>query len=376
MIGINADGNTRVTLPSYTVGGDAYAGFAGIARGLGGRVYLAGGIKAMAAALPALQSAGAQELLAGVTPYGGDCTLPAARALADKASAANATAIAGMGGGRALDTAKAAASMLGLPMLTFPTIAATCAAVTALSVMYREDGAFDRFVFHGAPPAHAFLHTGVLAAAPCKYLRAGMGDSIAKHFECVFSARGMALNHLNAMGTALSAACWEQQLLYGADAMRDAARGEDSPALQNAVLANIVTTGLVSLLVDDRYNGALAHSLYYALESVPAVAHGCLHGDVVAYGVMAQLFMDGQADKAAEVFRFLHAIGTPLTLKSMGVDVFGNGFAAIAEAASCQPDMALLPYTVTPGMILEAVRRTEEYALAHWPEGGNACSTT
>jgi glycerol dehydrogenase-like iron-containing ADH family enzyme len=368
----DAGGNAKVVLPSYTVGGDAYAGFAGIARGLGGRIYLAGGEKAMAAALPALEKAGGRELLAGVTLYGRDCTLSAAQALADKASAAGATAIAGMGGGRALDTAKAAANLLGLPALTFPTIAATCAAVTALSVLYREDGVFDRIDWHGAPPAHAFLHTGILAAAPAKYLRAGMGDGMAKYFECVFASRGALLNHSSAMAAALSAACYSQPLLYGADAMRDAARGADTPALQNAVLANIVTTGLVSILVDDCYNGALPHSLYYALESVPAVAHGCLHGDVVAYGIMVQLLMDGQTDKMAEVFRFLDAIGTPLTLRSMGVDVLDDGFAAVAEAASRQPDMACLPYTVTPRMILDAARDTEMYALGHRKEGTHA----
>lgn len=45
--------------------------------------------------------------------------------------------IFGMGGGKALDTAKGAGYEAGLPVFTFPTIAATCAATTALSVVYK-----------------------------------------------------------------------------------------------------------------------------------------------------------------------------------------------------------------------------------------------
>ena len=41
-------------------------------------------------------------------------------------------------GGKALDTAKGTAEKAGLPVFTFPTIAVTCAATTALSVVYKE----------------------------------------------------------------------------------------------------------------------------------------------------------------------------------------------------------------------------------------------
>ena len=67
--------------------------------------------------------------------------------------------IFGMGGGKALDTAKGAAERAGLPVFTFPTIAATCAATTALSVVYREDGNFDSFYFYDKPARHCFINT-------------------------------------------------------------------------------------------------------------------------------------------------------------------------------------------------------------------------
>ena len=73
--------------------------------------------------------------------------------------------IFGMGGGKALDTAKGTAEKAGLPVFTFPTIAATCAATTALSVVYREDGNFDSFYFFEKPARHSFIDTQIIAAS-------------------------------------------------------------------------------------------------------------------------------------------------------------------------------------------------------------------
>ncbi len=68
-------------------------------------------------------------------------------------------------------------------------------------------------------------------------------------------------------------------------------------ALEQAVLANIVSTGLVSLLVLDQYNCAVAHSVYYGLVLLDGFEAENLHGDVVAYGVLVQLLVDGEEEK-------------------------------------------------------------------------------
>lgn len=61
--------------------------------------------------------------------------------------------LVGMGGGKAIDTAKGVAHRAGgFRWSAWPTLVSNCAPITALSVVYREDGPFDRFLFYDAPP--------------------------------------------------------------------------------------------------------------------------------------------------------------------------------------------------------------------------------
>ncbi len=361
-----------VVMPRYTIGPEAYQAIKSLLPQIRGRILLIGGVQALQAGKEAFEQAiaGTAFQMADVVAYTGRCTVSDALGLAQKAADSNIQVIAGMGGGRVLDVAKACADMAGLPVITLPTIAATCAAVTALSVMYHDDGSFDRFIFLPKPPEHAFIHTGIIAAAPAKYLQAGMGDAIAKHFESTFSARGDVLGYHDSLGVAISQTCYEPLLKVGEQALKDCQSGSDSQALRDAVLSIIVSTGLVSLHVKDCYNGALAHSLYYSLESLPEISHHCLHGNVVAYGVLVQLFMDGQEEKAAEVFRFLQSLQIPVSLASMGVDTASPVFMQAIDTVAGQPDMAHLPYAVTTAQVVEAVFKAEEYAAKHMELGG------
>ncbi len=350
-----------VILPRYTIGPDAYEDLPSVLSALGQRIFLIGGEKALAAGLPLFEKAVSKKgiTLTEAVRYAGPCTIDDAKELAVKAREQNAQVIAGMGGGKAIDTAKACAHYAGLPVITLPTIAATCAAVTALSVMYHADGAFDRFQFLSGPPEFAFIHTGIIAHAPAKYLRAGMGDAIAKYFESGFSARNEVLSYKDALGLSIARTCYEPLSRLGEKALRDCESGLDSQEFREAVQSVIVSTGLVSLLVREEFNGALAHSLYYAMEDMPQIK-ACLHGDVVAWGTLIQLMMDGQEEEAQKVLHLLKKLKTPVTLSEMGIDTASPAFRKAIENVPGLPDMRCLPFKVTVQMVLEAVKKLEE----------------
>ncbi len=68
----------------------------------------------------------------------------------------------------------------------------------------------------------------------------------------------------------------------------------------------------------DQYNCAVAHSVYYGLVLLDGFEAENLHGDVVAYGVLVQLLVDGEEEKAKEMKTFLKNLGIRTTLKENG----------------------------------------------------------
>ena len=91
-------------------------------------------------------------------------------------------------GGKALDTSKLLAHQLKLPVVTIPTSAATCAAWTALSNVYSEEGAFLYDVGLLRCPDLLILDYELVQTAPQYTLVAGIGDAIAKWYEASVSS--------------------------------------------------------------------------------------------------------------------------------------------------------------------------------------------
>ena len=346
---------------NYSVGAEAYGEVPAICAPFGKKILLLGGRRALAAGKERLLKAigGSALELADVQVYGDDCTMTNINKWADHAKAVGADMIFGMGGGRALDTAKGAASAAGLPFFTFPTIAATCAGMTKLSVIYWEDGSLDHFAYADRPPRHCFIDLEILAKAPAEYLQAGMGDTIGKFFECHFSARNDALEHSSALGREISNMCYAPLLEYGSQALADCKADKVSLALEQAALAIIVSTGLVSTLVLDLYNGAVAHSTYYGMVTIPGFDETHRHGNVVSYGVLVQLMLDGERDKALEVKDFLQSLGIDTTFREMKVPLDREFMAPVLTAIVNAPDMKHIPYPVTEDMIFQAMEAVE-----------------
>ena len=358
---MNISAARSVCYCNYSIGEDVYREVARVCKVYGKRILLIGGRKALDAGrqrlLDHLEGSGLE--IADTVLYGHECTYQAMDLLASHAKAVQADMIFGMGGGKALDTAKGAAARAELPVFTFPTIAATCAATTALSVVYGEDGNFDSFYFYDRPAYHSFIDLTVISRAPAKYLQAGMGDTIGKFFECHFSARGDKLEHASALGREISNMCYAPLLEYGEQALTDCQTHRVSTALEQAVLANIVSTGLVSLMVLDDYNCAIAHSVYYGLVLLPGFEEKWLHGNVVSYGVLVQLAVDGDLAEARRLKDFLKRLQIPTTLGEMDVPVDRAYLQAVLTETVTGPDMQHIPYPVTEDMVFEAMKLVE-----------------
>ena len=115
--------------------------------------------------------------------FSGECTRSKIEKWARHCKDADITAVVGIGGGKVLDTAKGIAYYSGLPMVIVPTVCATDAPCSSLSVMYTDEGKFDAYLFLDACPDVVIVDTEVIAKAPVRMLVAGMGDAMATWFE-------------------------------------------------------------------------------------------------------------------------------------------------------------------------------------------------
>ena len=357
--------NDLITLPRFCFGRGVYTRFPEYCRALGTRFVVVGGVTAMKKGLPSLNQAldGSGMCMLAALPFGGACTKQAMNALSTQIAPMEPDFIVGMGGGKAIDTAKGVAALLNKPLVSLPTLVSNCAPITALSVVYREDGPFDSFMFFDGPPALTLVDLEIAANAPDKYFRAGMGDTLTKHLESTFSARGdvlgKSMDHMSAIGVALSSTCYDPILQYGRTALDEVLRHEAGPAMEICARSIIVSAGLVSLMANDDYNCALAHAVCYGLQLFAHVEENCLHGDLVAYGALVQLMLDGQTEKARELRTFLQSLGTPVTLQEMHVPLDRNALTNTLIEATTGPDMAHIPYPITPDMVFDAMTRVE-----------------
>ena len=353
--------NHHVFFCNYSIGTDCYQEVKMICEPFGSKILLIGGEKGLEAGEKKLAAAIQSSKLSIVhrEVFHHECTYAEMDRIISAVSEREIHMVFGMGGGKALDTAKGVAVKMGLPVFTFPTIAATCAGTTALSVVYKEDGNFEEFYFYDRPAVHCFIDLAIIAKAPAIYLQAGMGDTIGKYFECHFSARGDQLEHSSRLGRTISQMCYFPLLDHGVKALQDCKNGVCSEALEEAVLANVVSTGLVSLMVLDQYNCAVAHSVYYGLVLLPGFEEANLHGNVVAYGVLVQLAVDGELEEARKLKVFLQGLEIRTTLGEMGVELDREVLEPVLKETVTGPDMEHIPYPIDEDMIFEAMRIVE-----------------
>ena len=350
-------------LPDYSVGPKVYDKIPDLCVPYGTKVLFIGGRKALAAAQPKILAAIADapfEVL-GTLIYGEDCTYSTVETLRANTLYQQADLVFAVGGGKALDTAKCLCIDDSRPIFTFPTIASNCSACTAVSIMYHDDGTFFKPHFFPRPANHAFIDTEIIAKAPTQYMWAGIGDTYAKFYESTISSRGEDLQHFTALGVAVSRMCLDPLVTYGPQGYADHCAGLTTDAVEQVILAIIVSTGLASnFLTRDftpDYNSGLAHAIFYALTAYPVTEAEHLHGEVVGFGVLFALLVDGQEDEFRKIYALNKAIGLPTKLSHIGITP--EQFEETIQRIPTMSDVRHYPYQVTPDMLRAAWMRIE-----------------
>jgi glycerol dehydrogenase len=317
--------NYTLDLPHYSVGPQAYDLIGDVIRPYGHKVAVIGGETALKKAkeplLAALKKAGAT--VTDLCVYCHDSTMDNVNKIMERPGVKEADILFGVGGGRACDTVKCAADMMGKTVMTCPTVASNCAPVSALAVIYNNDGSLNHYHVMKSCAAHCFINTTVILDSPERLFWAGIGDALSKQLEVLYATKNRDLFHTPLLGATLALACQEPLLKYGAKALDDFKNNRMSDDFKEVVLDIIVSTGIVSNLTSSKeyyYNSALAHCFYNAATVIPAT-HKHLHGEIVSFGNLVQCAYDEQFELLDRLLKFNMKVGLPVTLAQVDVKV-------------------------------------------------------
>lgn len=265
--------------------------------------------------------------------------------------------VVGIGGGKTLDTAKAVAYYQKVPVVIVPTLASTDAPCTALTVVYNPDGSFNRYLFLPRNPDAVLADTKLLAAEPARFFAAGVGDGLATYFEArtCYETNGinLVLMQPSLTGLGIAKMCYETIRDYAPQAMSAVAAKAVTPALERTIEATIYMSGVGA----ESGGLAAAHAIHNGMTAVHDL-HGAMHGEKVAFGLVAQLIMEGvPQEELEEVIGIIKAVGLPLTLQDLGLKTFKEEEWRKVAELSCAEGETIHnePFKVTPDMVYDAI---------------------
>ncbi|CAG9295415.1 iron-containing alcohol dehydrogenase family protein [Celerinatantimonas diazotrophica] len=291
--------------------------------------------------------------------FGGVCSINNINKLKAIAETEQAQVIVAVGGGKALDTGKAVAVEMGLPIITIPTIAATCAAVTPLSIRYLDNGHFLDLYHLPSAPQVILVDTAILARSPQRWLAAGLGDTLAKLYEY------RSLRHDNSivigdkkLTAFTSQLCFDLIQTYGADACHALNQGQSNEALEQVVDAIMLYAGMTSLMASGAH-ATIAHGLFEGLtvnDDVREFGHGLL----VGYGNLVLLALEQRSDdELIEAIQLAKDCQIPTTLAEIKPDWSEAELDEVYQATLATPDAQLLPFKVTIESLAQACQRVD-----------------
>jgi glycerol dehydrogenase len=313
--------------------------------------------------------------------FGGECSRVEVERLKQVSKDAGCDCTIGLGGGKAIDTAKCVAE--GEAVIIVPTIAATDAPTSHSAVLYHEDGAFDDYAYFKQSPSVVLVDTTVVVNAPARFLVSGMGDALSTYFEARATSR--AFGHVNAglpagaregyapiatstnTALALATLCYKTLMNDGLKAKIACDANALTPAVENIIEANILLSGLGF----ESGGLAAAHAIHDGL-TVLEGTHKYFHGEKVAFGTLAQLILENAPKKEIyKVLEFCRSVGLPICLEDIGVVTITDAeLDEVAEKACIEEEsIHNMPFKVTPAMTKAAIVTADKLGQAFKEHG-------
>ena len=325
---------SRVVETSFRFGSGRYVQESGAAKRLPAeltrlhatRPFIFGGKTALSLACPTVEAAlQAADMPYSIHEYTGFCCVQTCEELMSTPAFAAADAVVGIGGGNVCDAAKYMAVKSDRPVILIPTSSATCACFTPLSVTYTKDFRRAGSFHHDREVNGVLADMDFLCQQPERLLAAGVYDAAAKLIEIEQRVRDIPEDEvdvgLNA-SYALSRHTYERMFALMPEAVKALEKQESSSkALYDLVYLAVAATGVISGMARGSNQCAVAHKIYdLSRELFPAPIKDFLHGEIVAIGLLAQLYYNGRADEIEAFAADMRSHGLPTSLPLIGIE--------------------------------------------------------
>lgn len=306
-------------------------------------------------------TAGQQAITLTCEKFGGECSDEEIDRLSTLARQADADIVIGFGGGKSLDTAKAVAHALKIPVIVAPSLASTDAPCSALSVIYTAEGAFKRYLLLPRNPDLVLVDSAIIVAAPARFLASGMGDALATWFEADDCRAGGAANMTGRQGSmtafALARLCFDTLMADGKAALEACRTGRTTPELERIIEANTLLSGL------GFESGGLsgAHAIHNGF-TILRETHAYWHGEKVAFGTLCLLMLTRRpTELIAQAYDFCQAVGLPVCLADIGLTRPTEEQLKAVAARACAEGETIhnIKGGVTPAAVTAAIKAAD-----------------
>jgi len=269
----------------------------------------------------------------------------------------------GAGGGKTLDTAKAAAFEAGLKMITVPTICSNDTPTSSATVWYDEDGNFESFECWPFNPDLVLVDSQVIVNGPVRAFSSGMGDALATWFEAEAAYKTRATNLGGGQSTmaamAIARLAYDTLMKFGIEAKRAVENKLVTPEVEKIIETNVLLSGLGF----ESGGLATAHMVANLLSNIPE-CKDMMHGEKVSFGIVTQLLLDEDIDRdeTYKIFDFLIAIDLPVTFADLGLkkvtpEILQTiGDACAGEGSLCHNHC----FTVTSENVIDAMKAADQ----------------
>ncbi len=248
------------------------------------------------------------------------CRSESERLYGEIEAAGGADAVIAIGGGTVMDIAKLTAYNLRKQLITIPTSSATCAAFTALAVLYDGNGVFSEYEYLNKNPDICVIEPELVAGAGARLSAAGFSDTLAKFVEGEWSYSGKIRDYYSELGLGIAFKIYNEIISIGKRALADIEAGLSSREAFEAISYNIVASGLSSGISGMKIYPNIAHSIS---NGITAVCNGpdflkVLHGEGVAFGMMiGKLLMERDPLKIEAFREILVSFGQPVSFSGL-----------------------------------------------------------